>query len=238
MNQVLLSISALSVLASLSAITAPAQSGATAQLQSGTTVRVTLERPLDVRKNKAGDQVIVKTAEKVKSDGHDILPKGAKIIGHLTTVKARDKEEPNSALGIIFDRALLKDGGNIPLHVFIQAVAPGQDTAIPTMSMTPATAAGTSGAMGPVTGSQTAGPTPDRNPGTPARIESPESPLASPADNMTSRGELTPACRGVLRIEGLALAPQDPNFGSVILSRNRNIQLDLGTQMMLRVPEQ
>jgi hypothetical protein len=236
MNQVLLAISGLTVLASLSTIGAQAQSAATEPLQSGTTVRVTLERPLDVRKNKPGDQVIVKTAAKVKSDGRDILPKGAKIIGHLTTVKARSKEDPNSALGIIFDRALLKDG-EIPLHVFIQAVAPGQDSAIPTMSMTPATAAGTSGAMGPATGPQTAGPMADPNRGTPGRIESPESPVSSPADDMTSRGELTPSCRGVLRIEGLALAPQDPNFGSVIVSRNRNIQLDLGTQMMLRVPE-
>lgn len=238
MNEVLWSISGLTFLASLSAIAAQAQGVAPAQLQSGTTVRVTLQQPLDVRKNKVGDQVIVKAAEKVKSDGRDILPKGAKIIGHVTAVKARSKEEPNSALGIIFDRALLKDGDEIPLHVFIQAVAPGQDTAIPTMSMTPATAAGTSGAMGPVTGPQTSGPTADANSGTPGRIESPESPVLSPADNMTSRGELTPSCRGVLRIEGLALAPEDPNFGSVIVSPNRNIQLDLGTQMMLRVPKQ
>jgi hypothetical protein len=39
-------------------------------------------------------------------------------------------------------------------------------------------------------------------------------------------------------MEGLALVPEDPTLGSVIVSRNRNIQLDIGTQTILRVPEQ
>jgi len=38
-------------------------------------------------------------------------------------------------------------------------------------------------------------------------------------------------------MEGLALARPDPNLGSLIRSRTRNIQLDIGTQMILRVPE-
>lgn len=234
MNQAILWMSGLAMLASLSSVAATGQSAPVAELQPGTTVRVILQKPLDARKNKPGDQVIVKTAEKVKSDGHEILPKGTKILGHLTAIKTRSKGEPNAALGIVFDRAILKSGGEVPLHVFIQAVAPGEETPIPTMSMTPATAAGTSGGMGPVTGPQTSGPMADPNAGTPGRIESPESPVASPADEMSSGGQLTPSCRGVLRMEGLALVPQDRTFGSVIVSRNRNIQLDMGTQMMLR----
>jgi hypothetical protein len=39
-------------------------------------------------------------------------------------------------------------------------------------------------------------------------------------------------------MEGMALVPEDPNLGSVIVSRNHNIQLDIGTQMMLRVPQE
>ena len=76
----------------------------------------------------------------------------------------------------------------------------------------------------------------DPNAGTPGRVASPEATTQSPADNMSTRGELTPSCRGVLHIEGLVLAPEDPILGSIIVSRNRNIQLDIGTQMMLRVP--
>lgn len=137
---------------------------------------------------------------------------------------------------MVFDRAVLKDGREIPLHVLIQAVAPGQENSIPTMSMTPATAAGSGGGMGPVTGPLTAGSGPDPDAGAP-RIASPESPIQSPQDNIDSRGDLTPSCRGVLRMEGVALVPEDPTLGSIIVTRNNNIQLDIGTQMMLRVPQ-
>jgi len=206
-------------------------------LPAGSTIRVTLQKPLSAKKNRSGDQVIVKSVESIKSDGHDVLPKGSKILGHLTTVKARTTEDPQAVLAIVFDRAVLKDGREIPLHVLIQAVAPGQQNTIPTRSMTPATAAGSSGGMGPVTGPLTAGSGPDPDAGAP-RVASPESPIQSPQDSIDSRGDLTPSCRGVLRMEGVTLAPEDPALGSIIISRNRNIQLDIGTQMMLRVPEE
>jgi hypothetical protein len=197
---------------------------------------VTLQKPLDSKKNKSGDQVIVKSVESVKSDGRDVLPKGSKIIGHVTAAKAHTKENAESSLGILFDRAVIKGRREIPLHFSIQAVAPAQSSSAPTMSMTPATAAGSSGGMGPVTGPLTQGPN-NPNGGAPGGVSSPESPMQSPADNMTAQGELTPSCRGALRMEGVALASEDSNLGSVIVSRNRNVQLDIGTQMMLRVPE-
>lgn len=236
MKQVLSPILGLAIMTFLNAVPAEAESTQALELQSGTTVRVILQKPLDSKKNKSGDQVIVKTVESVKSDGRDVLPKGSKIVGHVTAARANAKENPESALGIIFDHAVLKDGGDIPLHISIQAVAPAPAHAAPTMSMTPATAAGSGGGMGPVTGPLTEGPN-NPNGGTPEGVASPESPMQSPADNMTAQGELTPSCRGVLRMEGVALAPADPNLGSIIVSRNRNIQLDIGTQMMLRVPE-
>ncbi len=236
MSRVFFSILATAALTSSNATCVVAQTTGTFALQPGTTVRVILQKPLDSKKNKSGDQVIVKTVESVKADGRDVLPKGSKVIGHITAAKAHTKENAESSLGILFDHAVLKDRPEIPLHFFIQAVAPAQANAAPTMSMTPATAAGSSGGMGPVTGPLTEGPN-NPNGGAPGRVASPESPMQSPADNMTAQGELTPSCRGVLRMEGVALASEDPDLGSVIVSRNRNIQLDIGTQMMLRVPE-
>ena len=202
---------------------------------AGATIRITLEKPLDTKKNKPGDQVIAKSAESIKANGHDVVPRGAKIIGHVTGVEAHTKEKPQAYLGIVFDRAILKNGQEVPLRFAIQAVAPSPQNEVPNMSMTPATAAGSAGGLGPVAGPLTQGSTSDPNAGTPGRIASPESPTA---DNMTSRGELTPSCRGVLRMEGMGLVPEDPTLGSVIVSRNRNIQLDIGTQMMLRAPQE
>ena len=186
-------ISGLAVAAWLMAGALHAQTSDSVQLPAGATVRITLQKPLDSKKNKPGDPVIAKSVESVKANGHDVLLKGAKIIGHLSAVEPHTKEKPQAILGIVLDRAILKNGRS------------------------PRVAS------------------PDPNAGTPGRIASPETPTV---DNMTSRGDLTPTCRGVLRMEGLALVPEDPTLGSVIVSRNRNIQLDIGTQMMLRVPEQ
>jgi hypothetical protein len=235
MNKIHLPISGLAVVAWLMAGPLHAQTTDSAALPVGATVRITLQKPLDSKKNKLGDPVIAKSAESVKANGHDVLPRGTKIIGRLTSVEAHSKEKPQAVLGVIFDRAILKDGREVPLRLAIQAVAPGQGTDAPNMSLTPATAAGSAGGFGPVAGPITAGNGLDPNAGTPGRVGSPESPTA---DNMTSRGELTPSCRGVLRMEGMGLVPEDPTLGSLIVSRNRNIQLDIGTQMMLRVLEE
>jgi hypothetical protein len=234
MKQLSLLIAGLAILASLAATPVQAQSPQTAALQPGTTVRVTLQKPLDSKRNKPGDPVIAKSTENMKAGGQDVVPRGSKILGYVITVKSHTKAEPESALGIVFDHAVLKDGREVPLRLTIQAVAPGQDAGSPTMSMTPATAAGSGGAFGPVTGPLTAGSSSDPNAGAPGNTTSPEATV----DNMSSRGELTPTCRGVLRMEGMALVPEDPNLGSVIVSRNHNIQLDIGTQMMLRVPQE
>lgn len=233
MNRILSSILAIAMLSALISVV-EAQTTESSELQPGTTVRVTLQKPLNSKKTKPGDQVILKTAEGVKSDGHEVIPKGSKIIGHVTAVTAHTKEKPEASLGIVLDHATLKGGREVPLHLAIQAVAPAEGEPSPTMSMTPATAAGSGGGMGPVAGPLTAGPN-NPNGGTPNQIASPESPLQSPADNMTSSGELTPTCRGVLRIDGVMLAKGDPKLGSMIVSQDRNIQLDIGTQMMLRV---
>lgn len=235
MNKVCSSISGLAVVAYLMAASLYAQTTESGALPAGATVRVTLQKPLDSKKSKPGDPVLAKSAESVKANGREVLPRGTKIIGHLTSVGAHTKEKPQAVLGLVFDRAILRNGSEVPLRVAIQAVAPGPGTDAPNMALTPATAAGSSGGMGPVTGPLTAGNGLDPNAGSPGRIGSPESPTA---DNMTSQGELTPSCRGVLRMEGMGLVPEDPTLGSVIVSRNRNIQLDIGTQMMLRVLEQ
>ncbi len=235
MNKTLLSISGLAVVALLLPADLPAQTPDSVRLPPGATVRVTLQKPVDSKKNKPGDQVIAKSVESIKANGHDVLPKGTKIIGRLSGVEGHTKEKPEAFLGIVLDRAVLKNGREVPVHFLIQAVAPAQQTDVPNMSLTPASAAGSAGGFGPVAGPLTAGSSSDPNAGTPGKIASPESPTA---DNMTQRGELTPSCRGALRMEGLALVPEDPTLGSVIVSRSRNIQLDMGTQMMLRVPEQ
>ena len=39
-----------------------------------------------------------------------MIPRGSKIVGHVTEVKAREKGQAESAVGVVFDHAVLKDG--------------------------------------------------------------------------------------------------------------------------------
>jgi hypothetical protein len=197
-----------------------------------------LEKSIDARKNKVGDEVVAKTTQQTKSQGQVVIPKSSKIIGHVTEIKARSKEEPDSVLGITFDRALLKSGGEMALNLEIQAVAPAESAAPPMMAMSPATAAGgSSGSPASPGQGGNMGPMSDPNSGTPGRIASPESSAIGATETLTPTGGLTPSCHGVLGIDGLALGrdPARSAAGPLIVSQRRNVHLDSGTQMMLRV---
>jgi hypothetical protein len=109
---------------------ASAQAGQnSASISGGTELQAVLTRPLDARKNKAGDNVMAKTTQAVKSDGQVIIPKGSQLVGHVTEAKAHVKGQSESALGIVFDKAILKNGQEVPLQASIQALAVAQSAA-------------------------------------------------------------------------------------------------------------
>jgi uncharacterized protein (DUF3084 family) len=98
---------------------------ANAGLASGTAFNATLNSPVDSKKNKSGDSVTAHTTENVKSGGKTVLPKGTKLTGHITHCSVRAQGNSESALAITFDRAILKNGQEVPLNVAIQAIASG-----------------------------------------------------------------------------------------------------------------
>lgn len=216
----------------------PSQVAESSQLPVGSTIPVTLEKGIDAHKSKAGDKVIARITENVKSEGQVLIPRGSQIIGRVTEAKARSTEEPESVLGIIFDRAVLKGGREIPLALTIQAVAPARpETSDP--SDMPRMTAATAGGLG---GGRNLGGMSDPNAGVPGRIESPNS-VYVPDGQLTPGGGLTPSCHGVLGIDGVSLAQESPDSsssssssrGSLIISQRHNVHLYARTQMMLRV---
>ena len=117
-----------------------------AQLAEGTTFQTELSHPLDAHKNKVGDAVTAKTTQDVKSNGKVVLPKGTK--GHVTEVKAKSGSDATSTMGIAFDRAELKGGQEMPLHVGIQAIAAAQNSAMADTGAGDAMAMGSASGMG------------------------------------------------------------------------------------------
>ncbi len=83
-----------------------------------------LEGKLNSQSAKPGDSVIVKTTQSMTTaDGTDV-PKGSRLLGHVTSAQAYTKGETNSQLRIAFDRAELRGGVSVAIHSMIQAIAP------------------------------------------------------------------------------------------------------------------
>ncbi len=81
-----------------------------------------LEGKLDSKTAKAGDRVVLKTTDKVRTGDGTVIPKGTRLVGHVTEVQAYDKTSGAAQMGIAFDRAELKNGDNIAIHSLIRAV--------------------------------------------------------------------------------------------------------------------
>ena len=83
-----------------------------------------LENKLDAKTAKAGDPVVLKTREKMKTADGTVIPKGSRLVGHVTQVEAHEKGHAASQMGLAFDRAELKGGQTMAIHSMIESVQP------------------------------------------------------------------------------------------------------------------
>lgn len=239
---------------------ASAQNGqASGSLAAGSAFNAALSSPIDSKKCKPGDEVTAHTTEAVKSEGKTVIPKGSKVVGHVTRASARGKGESESALGVVFDKAILKNGQEVPLNVAIQAIASGQSGAsaagsdIDAFGGAGASAAGTGvaggrGALGGV--GATAGGAVGTVTNTAANVGGVAGGAANTATNagagvagaskgavggLNAAGQLSSNSQGVFGLNGLNLnaAASNATEGSVITSAGKNVHLDSGTRMLL-----
>jgi len=97
----------------------------TINLEAGTSLSGQLQNTLDVRHAKVGDQVILTTTQAIKSGGRTVIGKGSRLVGHLTEVAQKGKDNSESRIGILFDR--LEQGAlQAPIAVIITSVASGR----------------------------------------------------------------------------------------------------------------
>jgi hypothetical protein len=232
---------------------ASAQNGqASGSLASGTAINATLSSPIDSKKCKPGDPINARSTEAVKSDGKTVIPKGAKLVGHVTQASARAKGESESSLGMVFDKAILKNGEEIPLNAGIQAIAAAQSSAsvagsdMDTMGGMGASAAGSGmaggrGALGGVTSTAggavgsvggDAGGTVNSAANAGGRIAGASK---GAVGGLNAAGQLSSNSQGVFGLNGLNLnaAGSNATQGSVITSAGKNVHLDSGMRMLL-----
>jgi hypothetical protein len=92
-------------------------------LAAGTAINAELDKSLDSKKVRVGEAVTARTTEAIKEDGKVVLPKGTRLIGHVTRASARSKGDSDSTLAVQFDRAEMKGGQEVSLQLNVQAMA-------------------------------------------------------------------------------------------------------------------
>ncbi|HKX83989.1 MAG TPA: hypothetical protein VJL58_07215 [Pyrinomonadaceae bacterium] len=97
-------------------------------LAAGTSLEGQLQNAIDVRKSKVGDEIVVKTTKAIKQNGEVIVPKGANLIGRITEVKRKAKDDSTSRVGMIFDRIQGKNL-DMPISASIVSVLTAQANA-------------------------------------------------------------------------------------------------------------
>jgi hypothetical protein len=230
-----------------------------AHLPNGTSLSAALTQSVDAKKNKPGDPIAAKTTEPAKSGGQVVLPKGTKLVGHVTEAKARGKGESESAVGIVFDKAILKNGQEVPLNTSVQALAAAQSAASTSAGDDDLAAGGgiagsgassgravggavggvrstTGGATGAVT--NTAARTGGVATGTAGGVNAASNVAGATrgtTGGLNTAGRLTSNSQGVFGLEGINLnsAVSNNSGGSLITSTNKNVHLDSGTQLLL-----
>jgi hypothetical protein len=218
-----------------------------------------LQDKLDSKSAKQGDNVILKTREDVKTpDGTDI-PKGSRLLGHVTNVQARGDGKENSQITLQFDRAEVKGGQSLPIESVLESVSPsaGESTADGGMTpMPPAPGATSAPGAGSMSGSTTPPNTANANQSTRSDqagvaagpgSETPAGPTPAQSANnggMPAPGSIvarngnvairTTSIPGVLIANNINGQPFS-NASGMLLGARRDIKLDGGTQMVVGV---
>jgi hypothetical protein len=234
---------------SKSMATQPAASAQTAsagpRIAPGSVIPVQLTKTVDAKKAKTGDQVEAKVTQDLKTEnGVVMVPKDTRVVGHVTAAQARSKEQKESQVGIAFDRAVLKNGGDMPLPMSIQAVISSnsgsgnsnnaansensnQSPSVPSGGM-PGNGNTRAGGMG-------AG-NPAENPNSSNRNNLPDSQSGTSQSRPGAQQPITGETRGVVGIADLQLSTEPTaDKGSVLTSEKNNVKLESGTLMLLRV---
>ncbi|HZU31674.1 MAG TPA: hypothetical protein VFB79_11195 [Candidatus Angelobacter sp.] len=88
----------------------------------GTLIQAEIMTDVDAKKAHPGDAFRVRLWADIRKGNTIILPQKTILIGHVVAAQPYSKDNPESTLTIAFDKALLKSGGEIPVHGVVERV--------------------------------------------------------------------------------------------------------------------
>jgi len=205
---------------------------------------------LDSKTAKAGDSVVLKTTANATMPDGIVIPKGSKIVGHVTEAQPHG-EDANGRVTLQFDQAQLKSGQSLPIMSAIQSVAPAGEGAdnggggMPMGGASPAPSSGGSSAGG---GSGTGSSGGSNSASRTAPAQSAPSPgMASsgggaqagppPGTAVAQNGNVvirTTSVPGVL-VACSASGRPFSNASGALMSAKQDVHLDGGTKVMLAI---
>lgn len=212
---------------------------ATPRIAPGSVIPVQLTTTVDAKKAKTGEPVTAKVTQDLKaSNGMMLLPKDTQIVGHVTEAQAKNKQDKESQVGIVFDHAVTQSG-NISYPLSIQAVISPQ-----VFQNHPSS--GDNGAAGAPSPSESGQMPSGQMPGGSSRgnmgggQSAPPSGVPSGGTAQSSGANAPPRItgqtQGVVGFSHLKLeTPTKATDPSVISSEKSNVKLENGTLMLLRV---
>ena len=92
------------------------------KINPGTLIQVEITSDLDVKKAHEGDIFRTKLWADLRTGDKILLPEKTIIAGHVVEAQPRSKANPESKLTIAFDKAVMKDGSEVPLHAVVERV--------------------------------------------------------------------------------------------------------------------
>src|SRR5512146_1565429 len=79
---------------------------------------------LNAKKLKPGDKVKATLTQDLLMHGKIVAPVDSKLVGHVTEASPKTKEHPQSRLGVVFDKLLLKHHREVQFQATVQILAP------------------------------------------------------------------------------------------------------------------
>jgi hypothetical protein len=172
---------------------------------------VKVTKTLDSSKLKEGDAVEVEIAGSFKLKDGTLVPKGSKLMGHVTESKSRAKGDSDSELTLAFETLNVQGGKQLSVKGVVQAVFPPADEDQGPNLSTMGTSAG--GSKGGTTGSGGVGITNSKNGSDPGP---------------SAQGVMDVNATGVQGIHDLSLD------NGVLTSKGKQVKLSNGVRMMVR----
>ena len=206
----------------------------TSNSNSVSTVVVVLTRTVESKGAIPDLELNLRTISDVVVGGEVVIPRGSKIACHVSEAITKGKDEPQSVLAIVVDKAVTGRGVEIPLQAIVAAIAAPPNNSLagdPTYGMMHSNEPKMLG-----NGPGSAASTGSLSSGSKARSTAAVA-TADLKGKMDETSLLNENSQGAAGYEGLSISWHliAPPPITVFASNGKNVKLNAGTQMLLRM---